>query len=376
MEGNYFSKWLVLCFFVLVSAYSQASTKNSMQEVLNQYLKLIPFMYANTEHNDKEIEKQLSLLEKALEQADHTRMVKRANFAPSMEIVQDSLKDIQRIHKKGNEDYAKYRAKKLMGVCISCHSQLPNKSFGKISTENENIEKYVKSFHDKAMVAYFLRDYKVAIEFFQQDLKEKLNEKDESSVDSTLLGIVKISIINLNDEKNLKSYLTGLVESKQLPKGISSDVESWIMSLEKATPWKEKEAYSESEIKKIIKNHLIPFEDELLTYTLYKNAIDIYRIKALLAHFAVQKPTTILMPEILYWTGLIEGQKSSLYLYSLGELYLKECVERFPKSSIAPKCYKAYEELMILGYTGSAGTHLPKDIQEQLKKMKSLIPRN
>src|SRR5690606_34311638 len=107
MEGNYFSKWLVLCFFVLVSAYSQASTKNSMQEVLNQYLKLIPFMYANTEHNDKEIEKQLSLLEKALEQADHTRMVKRANFAPSMEIVQDSLKDIQRIHKKGNEDYAK-----------------------------------------------------------------------------------------------------------------------------------------------------------------------------------------------------------------------------------------------------------------------------
>ncbi len=40
------------------------------------------------------------------------------------------------------------------------------------------------------------------------------------------------------------------------------------------------------------------------------------------------------------------------------------------------KCYHEYEEEMVMGYTGSGGTNIPKEVLDDLKFLKSYVESN
>ena len=79
--------------------------------------------------------------------------------------------------------------------------------------------------------------------------------------------------------------------------------------------------------------------------------------------------------EILYLSGMAERHIHRGLYFSFADIYLKSCILEYPKSPFAQKCYAAYEEGMIMGYTGSAGTELPPDVQAELKSLKEKIKK-
>jgi hypothetical protein len=56
--------------------------------------------------------------------------------------------------------------------------------------------------------------------------------------------------------------------------------------------------------------------------------------------------------------------------WNLHESYYEGCLLKDPKSKLAHKCYSRLEASLYLGYSGSAGTHLPPEERARLKALK------
>jgi hypothetical protein len=64
-----------------------------------------------------------------------------------------------------------------------------------------------------------------------------------------------------------------------------------------------------------------------------------------------------------------------LKTYQLGELheiYFESCIRSAPHSSLAQTCYRRYEQSIYDGFTGSAGTDIPDDIEDKLQTLEAL----
>ena len=104
-----------------------------------------------------------------------------------------------------------------------------------------------------------------------------------------------------------------------------------------------------------------------------KNDVTLLVASGVLSHYLNDKPQSKLAPQILFWLGVADKQLGSTYLFSLGDLYLKECIQQYPKSTFAKKCYREYEDNLIFGYSGSSGTDIPEDEKKELARLKALI---
>ncbi|NJM09967.1 MAG: hypothetical protein HC883_03500 [Bdellovibrionaceae bacterium] len=51
-------------------------------------------------------------------------------------------------------------------------------------------------------------------------------------------------------------------------------------------------------------------------------------------------------------------------------MYYTACIEKVPHSGLAEQCFKAYEESITLGYSGSSGTHIPSAVRKHLNNLK------
>jgi hypothetical protein len=78
-------------------------------------------------------------------------------------------------------------------------------------------------------------------------------------------------------------------------------------------------------------------------------------------------------PEVLYWLGRVDRTLNNTFFYSLADMYLKECILKYSQSKVAEKCYNEYELNMVLAYSGSGGTNLPYDVQQELASLKLLV---
>ena len=84
-------------------------------------------------------------------------------------------------------------------------------------------------------------------------------------------------------------------------------------------------------------------------------------------------PKSNTAPELLYYLSVVDKQLNFNYLYSLSSLYLKQCVAQHSKSVMAKKCFNKYKSDIEFGYTGSAGTFIPKDEKDEIKRLQKYI---
>jgi hypothetical protein len=104
-----------------------------------------------------------------------------------------------------------------------------------------------------------------------------------------------------------------------------------------------------------------------------QHVIAALRMSSVLYEYLNAYPTTPLKPDILYWLALSERRFHYQSMYSLPDLYLKQCVLEYPKNPVAKNCFAEYEESMTVAFTGSGGTHIPDDITQELNMLRGLV---
>ncbi len=75
-----------------------------------------------------------------------------------------------------------------------------------------------------------------------------------------------------------------------------------------------------------------------------------------------------------YWLlGLAELHVAREYWVSSADFYLETAIRTAPKAPYAKKAFALLEQETLLGYTGSAGTNLPEDVEQHLAELRKLV---
>ena len=95
----------------------------------------------------------------------------------------------------------------------------------------------------------------------------------------------------------------------------------------------------------------------------------------LLYEYLNTNPTSKRTPEILYNLAIFDSLLDDNFFFSLTDIYLKDCVVRFPKSKVAQLCFSELENRIELSFTGSRGTSIPADVKSELNRLKKHLKK-
>jgi hypothetical protein len=364
-----------LTTLLLVSSLSYAAPTQQMNEAFEALVRLLPFLINEKDFVDvkkqTEVTTSLRKLKGAFTKVRHQDLLKDDIFSPSYELVSESLTEASVAFEKGHKDYAFWRLKEVTSFCIDCHTRIPKE----VTSSYQNSGLYLKKdlFQDtynRGIASLIVRRYTDATAAFRQTIQEGIIKKDHSRTTQALKNLVIIDAKILRNLNNLETELISY-SKKDLPPQDVTQIQEWLTEIKtiKKSKWF-KVSYEDnqinlifSELKGIRNSHK----------TIEKNDIKILISSGLLSQHSFLNPRTASAPEINFWLGWSEKQLKRENFFSSGNNFFKQCIRKYPKSAIAKDCLAELKESIEFDFTGSAGTHIPKEVKNELVILENLM---
>lgn len=395
MEGNFVRRILVATFLLSSSVLSFAIDKGEdkgegearavMNNVYESYTKIIPYVYSNNFQSNKlsnkkekeELLKNLTDLSLFFKNAKHAEFFQRPGFRPSLETISNHLDETILSIDSNNTVFAQKRLNVIGALCVTCHSQLP--ASVSQNTFGDNIIKEKRERFDSdlsyANYLYLVRRFDDSKKYFEMALDTELN-KNNSTINNEVVGalrkILSIDTKIMFDAKKAEQFIKKWESDKRLSKNDLKMIGRWKTDLARWSGFKPSEVKS---LPDFIAKHLtrLDLKKELLFTG--EDDVTLLVSSGVLLNFLVDHPESELAPEILYWLSLSERRMSQSYFFSLGDLYLKDCIKKYPASAYAKKCYQEYADSIEVGFSGSAGTDIPAEEKRELAKLRALLKK-
>lgn len=349
--------------------------KSTMDEFLSHLVALKKFMISEEKFadpkNELEISMHLNQFVEAASQAQHAPLLNQENFRFSRQVLKTQLSETARVFRLGNKTYARWMLNSTISICLTCHSQMPTPS--RTFKEFENHKTFTSEF-DQAEFLFATRAFDKAAEMYDRLITGFPTSTDridqlEKSLERQIAFYSRIK----RGPKEALTKISQYQKNKKLPAFLLKNMEAWSRQLKTWSLQKDvnPRSASESEIVTFAEANL-DSEPELVSATNPK-LVNYLRVSGILYEYLMLHPHSKTTPKILYWLAVCDRALNHTFFYSLANLYLRECITEYPTDPMANTCLKEYQEEIISGYTGSAGTHLPAEVQADLKQLKDLI---
>ncbi len=357
-------------------AQTQPPTKEIMHQFLAQLGELKKFLVSKDKFTDPkntmEISSRLKEFAEVAKKTQHDPMLNQENFKFSRQILEEHIVDTERVFRLGNKAYARWQLNSTISLCMSCHSQMPasNRTF-----EDFQSLKIFSSEFDQAEFLFATRKFDQAFNLYNQIVSgfPKNNARIEQVESSLEREVAYFSRIR-RDPTAAIAQMKKHQKAKELPEHLQRNISAWISQF---TAWSKQKPFdakaaTEKQIIDFAKQN-IELKSTTTSNASNPNLVNYLRVSGILFEYLQSHPLSKATPEVLYWLSICERSISSNFFYSLADLYLRECIVRYPGDAIAKKCFKEYEEETILGYTGSSGTNVPGEVRRDLNSLKKLI---
>lgn len=321
-----------------------------------------------SEAGKKQIKSSLDKLTSKLEYPPKT-LTGSPGFEITLDLLADHLQKTKQIFDKGEMDYARMRVAGITNLCASCHLQNPvakptspfatfNSKADQVSFQNANFFFLIRRF-DLALAQFekLIREYPQS-GASSEELSEAFRKR--LAVYVRVLRTPKLGALALQED----------LKNDKLPSDIRQAVTEWIGALNKLAnePRDVADYKTPKLIEYVVKripthpNRKIPTSDPQLINMLY--------LSGLLYERLYKEADTKHTQELLYYLAVCERSLAPVIWYSISEIYLKECVVRYPKKPFTKKCFNAYEEGMRERFMGRAP---PEPVRESIEALRSYL---
>jgi len=325
----------------------------------------------NNPKNEAFISEELKELSKLTKKAKHQSLLNSPNFTFSRKVLENHISEVERAFRMGNKDYARWMLNSTTSICMSCHTQFPDKAMGATLPDTGT----GTTFSD-AEFLFATRRFDAASGIYKKliagfpDNKLKVND-----LETSLRRLVAFHARVKRDPKVGVEDMEEALKNKNIPEYLRRDVAAWKVLFDK---WN-----TESDIdpKKVSPEELTKWVKKQFEKTLWDRmvpasdprTVTYLRVSGILYEYLHYHPRTEITPKILYWLAKSEYRIGSNFFYSLGDLYLKDCMQKYSKDPIAKQCFFEYEKNLLLSYTGSRGTYVPPDVARELRELRALV---
>ena len=374
-------KWLLAVTVVLLALVttttlieksSAVSVNEVMVEIGHTMEPLFPVLFNDRKFAEAGSQEQLVAAVKKLKalfnEAQPHFDIKSPTYRISFSVIDTQLTDALVALKYNNGNHARNILKEFVSICSSCHTQ-----DSKLRTIFSDVGR--NHFPDDLQFAefnYMTRNYDTALEYYRKYLKSDV-DTSEADIMTVMSRILTIDTQVYNRPEDAIKQLGELKNFQKHTKFSAKNLEEWLSGLQ------ELEKQKVSSVTHVNLEQLQTYVDRILgpleepgsaEFPSKKEKVARVWLRGLLYRYLNTQPPREEVPEILYWLAIIDRSINYSFYYSLADMYLKECMLQYTSNPYARKCYDEYETYITFSYSGSRGTDIPEDIQQELKALK------
>lgn len=259
----------------------------------------------------------------------------------------------------------------IASACAGCHTQDDKSqvlSFGKLSPNTDDPLQ-------RARFSYITRDYATALSLYDDWLDVQPRLAYTGPVLDALEGELTIyAQVYRDPERAIKGLKKRLSRSSgSMSKQVRQDIQSWIKGFDIIRKAKLKSMnLTYAELEKYAQKYILPHAGSV-SATEEQDKIAYLWLRGLLHEYVQSHPADEHMADLLYWLAMVDRVLEYNFYYSLADLYLKECIVRYPTSDAAESCFDEYERYVEFAYSGSSGEHVPVEVRDELARLREIL---
>lgn len=306
-------------------------------------------------------------LEKNFSQTDPTIQIVSHYFA-------DNLKNAQRGYDQQRYDYSRFLLMNTMSYCIECHTRTQSG----VSFDGFQLSKQLDSLNVVQKIEYYVavRQYNAALKLIEETLQSEAKLPMFGGEKILRYGL-GVTVKFLNDPDKTLALLSIPDKANHLPYFLRDDIKQWKKS---AQDWKNENTSKSAQTltaKVVQAESLIKKANALNSKLSSSNAghIETLRANAILTLGFQGKPDHKTAAKMFYLTGQTYEMIPDHLFWTMHESFYAACIHQLPHSEQAMQCYRSFEESVVLGYSGSSGTHVPPDVLEELTSLRKMAEK-
>lgn len=259
----------------------------------------------------------------------------------------------------------------IASACSGCHTQDDKAqalSFGKLSANTGDPLQ-------RARFSYITRDYAAALKLYDSWLDAQPRLSYNGPVLDAFEGELTIyAQVYRDPDQAIKALKKRLDRSSgSMSKQVRQDIQSWIKGFEEIRKAKLKPLNpSFAELERYAQKYVLPHAGTVIGTSQQEKIVYLW-LRGLMHEYVQANPADARMADLLYWLASLDRVLDYNFYYSLADLYLKECIVRYPTSDAAESCYDEYERYVEFAYSGSSGEHVPVEVQDELKRLREIL---
>lgn len=356
---------------------SNATLPSEMDNMAQDVRKLLPYIYDRKAYADPKNRETIDKSLREFAQAAHTINPDKAKpylgddllVEFSLNHLKDDLNRAAYTFEIGQTEYSRSVAKASLTHCFRCHSATPEK--GSNTWDIEQVHNLNLEPLEKADLLVATRKFNKALEYMENlvnspDFAKNYAFDVEGLLRRYLAMIIRVEKDPMRALKRLKKFAT----TEETPHYIAEQAEAWRQSLK---AWSKEKKVSIRNAKDLFREADNRFKraESMQRYEKdHAGDVEYLRVTGLLHENMkyLKKPEE--QARAFFLLGRAYEVLDELGSWNLHESYYEGCLLKDPKSKLAHKCYSRLEASLYLGYSGSAGTHLPPEERARLKALK------
>jgi hypothetical protein len=320
--------------------------------------------------NRTEIQKHLDNLSKSSHLLSQHAKLKDESFKFVSQSFQRDSREVANWFREGRTDEARYMLHNITENCISCH--MKGAGTGKFPATAgffENIDIASLNEMERARLQIATRQFDEAMKTYETVFEtKKLAPSDLIFLDA-FSDYLKVAIRVQRDTARPLKVLEKYHSSQKLPQFVETQLADWIDALKDLSASKAQKPSLEiarNWMAKAQKQMKYPRDRDGMIYFIAASGV----LNDLISAESLKKDE---LAEGYYMLGYIEEIIGRSFWVSQSEYMLEAAVRTSPKSRYAREAYALLEEYVYLDYSGSSGTNIPNDVQQNLEELKKLI---
>ena len=269
---------------------------------------------------------------------------------------------------RGELDGTRFLVRRMTQVCVACHSRLPDAIDAPLASHfapDDELEKLTLMERGQLYVAS--RQFEEALDVFEQAITQAHATPGERL--QAAVNHLVISIRVKGDFRRPIDVLNNVLGKQQMWLSVSDDIRSWLLALHHFQQAGMPDAGLD-EARQLIDRARYA---AIVPYSLQPMVEYIVASRLLHEYVASNQHDSQGLAEAYYLLGLTEYGIGYRHWLGQPENYLINAVLVAPHSAHARSAYRLLEEQIVFGYSGSSGTHIPKDVERQLSRLRALI---
>lgn len=362
---------MVWCLTLSVSvAYAEDNINTIMAKAAGSLSDLIPLAYNDdafrAEQHRKAISEQLAQLNTLFTHKAQLLGKQSDTAWITLKVLQDHLAETESLYNAGYYAMSQYLLTSTPAICSTCHIQDSAHSSIQTSLTRDSFA----NDYSYAEYLFTVRNYDLAQQYYQSHLQ--LADVKQSRF-RYLKPLERLLTIELGIRQSIAKAKMLLTEHHKRTKQIEIKqvISEWLQGVSSINAAG-------------INNHqqLVQLYDQWFANTpnnSHEFIMDEAKrpkaiwLRAKLYEALNKKQSKEQSSQTLYMLAVIDRILGQDEPYSFANLYLKQCVVKYPKTSSAKRCLDEYKNHLSFYYGGSAGEAVPEELVNEYQEMKAHI---